>query len=63
MRKKVSVSGVILAALLALVATTGVILTPGQNEIAWMCVFGASLTLFFGSLPADEELSRNRERE
>jgi hypothetical protein len=61
-RQDVSIPGVIFAATLALAATIGSFVIPTGKELTWLCMFGAALTLFFGSLPADKP-ARSKERE
>lgn len=54
-REEASISGVVLAAFFALVATTGHLLFAQGHEIAWLCLFGCSIATFFASFKAPQD--------
>ncbi len=61
MRTEVSIRGILFAAAVAMCATTGKFLIPNGREVAWLCLFAASLLIFFTSLPDDRVRERERE--
>ena len=54
-REEANVRGVIVAALFALLATTGTYLMPDGHEVAWLCLFGCSIATFFASFKTPAE--------
>lgn len=53
-REEAHIPGVVVAAVFALIATSGNMLFPQGHETAWLCLFGCSIGSFFASFKPTE---------